>query len=125
MMWCTIGERWDKTSSDGLLHGIKELREYKTADSENRHRLKRIGIMCERYGMSCRIIAHTVFITSFAGSWRFNYTKSKVLLYHSNTWGDRRKYDYHFQGNFADVIQAVSYIYRHDRWKYQGKTVRI
>ncbi|MDL2219573.1 hypothetical protein LJC04_04495 [Ruminococcaceae bacterium OttesenSCG-928-O06] len=88
--------------------------------------------VCERYQMHADFEGGMVYITTIAGEWYFNFNDRPIQLRHKNAemrfdqFG-RSKGHYHLQQySFNAPLQAISYIYNHERaamWRLMPSSV--
>jgi len=79
--------------------------------------INKIEAMCIAEGYKCYVNGNELLIKTDVSCWKFNPTKKKIKLFHSNDIDDFNPYgdDYHEQNrHFPDPYQAVMYIITHD-----------
>jgi hypothetical protein len=81
---------------------------------------KEIVLICEEYGMHAEFSGGTVFVTTVAGEWFFDYNDRPIRLHHKNYIAMVAKIGkslqhYHLQHErFASPLHALRYISGHD-----------
>jgi hypothetical protein len=81
---------------------------------------REISSLCEEYGMHAEFVAGTVFVTTVAGEWFFDFNDRPIRLRHKN-YTDLTKElgkslnHYHLQKkSFSSPLYVIKYICEHD-----------
>lgn len=78
----------------------------------------------EGYGLHLEFIGPNVYVTTIAGEWYFNYVDRPILLHHKNNrtylnkTGKPKNYYHNQEISFPSPLDAIKYIFRHERAAY-------
>lgn len=82
---------------------------------------KKVNSLEKKYRLKTKILGDTIYITSRYDEWYIENCSNKYRLHHKNTKFDRNKY--HVQGKFDTLEETFKYIFGHDEFKQNHKTV--
>jgi hypothetical protein len=94
-----------KSDTEFKLSGVYELRKQK------------IIALCLKYNFKFKFLNNIVLINSILNEWHFNFCDRNITLYHRNKLKDLD--NFHNQGDFKSVVNAVRYINKHDNFFYK------